>query len=45
MFEELAESVDVDLKRLQDLLKEPFVFTKYYLEQYNIRKSQIVAVD
>ena len=33
------------MKRLQLLLKEPFLFTKYQLDQYNIRKSQIEAVD
>ena len=45
MFDDVDENVEAALKRLQLLLKEPFVFTKYYLEQYNIRKSQIVAVD
>ena len=45
MFEESDENVGTALKRLQLLLKEPFVFTKYQLDQYNIRKSQIKAVD
>ena len=45
MFEDVDENVETALKRFNRLLKEPFVFTEYYLEQYNIRKSQIVAVD
>ena len=45
MFQDLDNNVTDALKRLKKLLKEPFVFTEYQLSQYDIRKSEIKAVD